>query len=238
MAANSPLTGPLTPTLLFWGHACFGVHLRQNPWLLIDPYDPAGLGKTPGPPAVPVHYPYTTATHAHADHAAFHTQPNATVLHAPYHDPTDPIILSSYRVFHDEFGGRLRGGTTCMLDLRIGNVRIIHAGDIGERLIGDALTWLQSPRPDVLILPAGGYYTLGADGASALATAVNPRTVMFCHTRDDGLALPELAGRDIIRKRVGDWPQEQHTQWVIPTDTKKDDTPVPTVIWLNRPAVR
>lgn len=229
-----------TISIVFWGHACFGIHRGSNTMLLIDPFDPQGLGNTPGPPAIETQYEHVIATHAHSDHAAFHTQPDATRIHAPFHDESLALRIDGHTVAHDEFGGRLRGGNTQVLDIRIGERRIVHMGDIGERLLPWKLDWLRSPRPDLLIVPAGGYFTLGADGASAFAAEVRPRFVAFCHTRDDGLALPQMAERAVIQRRVAHWPQHQSDRLQLSeerTETKDGGTSLemPTVVWFTRP---
>lgn len=219
--------------IVFWGHACFGIHVDAQPFLLIDPFDPEGLENIPGPPAIDVVYPYVIATHDHSDHAAFHTQPAAIRLHAPYTDPVHGLHIHARTVAHDEFGGRLRGGTTRILSITLNGQRIVHCGDLGERLMIDALQWLRTPTPDVLIVPAGGYFTLGADGASALATIIQPRHVIFCHTREDGLALPQLQSRDVIAKRISSWPQRQLAS--LPLSKKPTSETLPVVAWLSHP---
>lgn len=219
--------------IVFWGHACFGIHVDSQPFLLIDPFDPAGLGNIPGPPAINIRYPYVIATHDHSDHAAFHTQPDAVRLHAPYMDDAHRLTIDARTVAHDEFGGRLRGGTTQIFSITLREQRIVHCGDLGERLVGEALAWLRTPTPDVLILPAGGYFTLGADGASALAADIMPRHVLFCHTRDDGLPLPQLRSRDVIAKRVSAWPQRHLAS--LPLSKKANNECRPVVVWLERP---
>ena len=220
-------------SLAFWGHACFGIHRGDQPLLLIDPFDPAGLGRTPGPPRIPVAYTYVIATHGHSDHAAFHTQPKATRLHAP--TDTDGLRIDGRDVAHDEFGGRLRGGTTTILDVRVAGRRIIHAGDVGERLTEPAISWLSTPRPDALVLPAGGYFTLGVDGATELAAAVRARFTLFCHTREDGLALPELNDKSALRQRTRAWPS--HTGDALSLEPQGPLGPPDATIaaWLTRP---
>lgn len=225
---------PVQVELVFWGHACFGIHVDGQPLLLIDPFDPRGLAGVAGPPPIPLPYPYLIASHEHSDHAAFHTQPNAQLLHAPCPLPSGGSIDRRI-VAHDEFGGRLRGGTSQILDLRLHGVRIVHCGDLGERLQGDLLTWLQVPTPEVLIVPAGGYFTLGADGASELAAAVEATVTTFCHTQDDGLPLPPLAPQDVIRKRVARWPSEAGDRLIVRRSSQHEKPTPTTVVWLRRP---
>lgn len=220
-------------SLVFWGHACFGVHRGDAPLLLIDPCDPAGLGGTPGPPSIPVEYPYAIATHGHSDHAAFHTQPQATRLHAPTEH--DDLRIDAREAAHDEFGGRLRGGTTQMLDIRVAGRRIIHVGDLGERLNEDAIAWLSMPRPDALILPAGGYFTLGVDGATQLAAAVRARFTLFCHTRDDGLALPQLSDKRALRQRTRAWPSRTGDALSLDLPDAQEAPDATVAVWLTRP---
>ena len=227
--------------VVFWGHACFGIHRGSKPLLLIDPFDPEGLGNIPGPPAIDVAYPYVIGTHDHSDHAAFHTQRSAQRVHAPCVIGADALEIEARTAAHDEFGGRLRGGTTDMLDLRIDGLRIVHCGDLGERLIGKALEWLRAATPDLLILPAGGYFTLGVDGATELASIIRPRYVAFCHTRDDGLPLPQLQPRARIERRVAAWPQRHLA--TLPLSKAKANAnmnasqkaALPTVVWFERP---
>lgn len=219
-------------SVVFWGHACFGVHQGGTHLLLIDPFDPEGLGAVSGPTPIPVSYAYVVASHAHSDHAAFHTQGQAQQLHAPC--STEHFAIETRTVAHDEFGGRLRGGTTDILDIRIQGLRILHCGDIGERPSPSLLNWMATPTPDLLIVPAGGYFTLGADGASELAAAVDPRHVVFCHTADDGLPLPQLDGRHVVRQRTRNWPSLAADRLHLSTTpTRQGATHI--VAWLTRP---
>lgn len=227
------MTAAMPPlSVVFWGHACVGIHLNGAPFLLIDPFDPAGLGGVPGPPAVAFDYPYQTATHDHSDHAAFHLQPHAQVVGVP--STLGPLTLRYRVAAHDEFGGRLRGGSTRLLDIQGCGLRIVHAGDIGERPVGELLSWFQQPRCDLLILPAGGYFTLDADGASALALEANPHHVLFCHTRDDGLALPQMDDRATLLRRIQHWPSVHAEQFERTSDDDRSAA-LPTTIWLQRP---
>ena len=223
-------------SVVFWGHACVGVHIDGEPTLLIDPFDPAGLGAVEGPPPIPVEYPWVIATHEHSDHAAFHTQPNAQVIAAPgQHGP----LTLDYRVAaHDPLGGRLRGGTVRLLEVRALGKRIIHCSDLGERPDGPLLDWLSTPTADLLVIPAGGYFTLNADGAAELVARANPRAAFFCHTKDDGLPLNELDPQDLVEKRTAHWPQHHTNELRFDNDTHSaalTTSPQPLIVHLQRP---
>lgn len=190
--------------LRFYGHACIGVFVDDEPLLVIDPFDRGAFPEQTtldGPPDI---FPYVIATHEHADHCAFSRVGGARVLGlvADAELRVGGMSISGRHASHDEFGGRLRGGATTMLDLRFHGLRILHAGDLGERLCGSALDWLLEPKCDALIVPAGGYFTIGADAALELIDAAAPRHAVFVHCRDQGIALPELLGTEHLRQRA------------------------------------
>ena len=229
MSPGNAATSVPRLSVVFWGHACFGIHLDDAPFLLIDPFDPRGLGETPGPPALPVEYPHVVATHEHSDHAAFHTQPSARVVGVP--GSLGPLALDYRSGAHDPLGGRLRGGSVRILELRLGELRVVHASDLGERPQGALLDWLCEPTPDLLIVPAGGYFTLNADGAAELVARVQPRHAVFCHTQDDGLPLPQLDTQSLIRRRSAHWPSLQTRELHV----EPSNSPQTTVVWMERP---
>lgn len=222
---------PPTLSLVFWGHACFGLHIDGAPFLLIDPFDPKGLGGVDGPPPVTQRYPWVIATHEHSDHAAYHTQPDATVLAAP--GECGPLRLDYRPAAHDPLGGRLRGGSIRMLEIRAFGKRLIHCSDLGERPYGDTLEWLRAA--DLLIIPAGGYFTLTADGAAELVESARPKRAIFCHTRDDGLALPHLAPQAVIRRRSAHWQNLHYDELDLMQPAATD---APEICWMSRPSRR
>lgn len=190
--------------LRFYGHACIGVFVDGKPLLVIDPFDRGAFPaqtSLDGPPDI---FPYAIATHPHADHCAFSRVGGARVLGlvGDAELTVGGMRISGRRAAHDEFGGRLRGGSTTMLDLRVHGLRIVHTGDLGERLCGGSLAWLLEPTCDALIVPAGGYFTIGADAALELTDAAAPRHAVFMHCRDQGIALPELLGTEHLQRRA------------------------------------
>lgn len=218
-------------SVVFWGHACFGVHIDGHPFLLIDPFDPVGLGGVSGPSRIPLSYSFTVSTHEHSDHAAFHTQPNAKVVGVP--GTCGPLALDYRTAAHDPLGGRLRGGTVRILEIKAFGIRIVHCSDLGERPTGILLEWLTGEPIDLLIVPAGGYFTLNADGAVELAARANPKLIVFCHTADDGLPLANMQPREIVRRRSGHWPQITTRELELPLPNIQ----VPTVVEMIRPAL-
>jgi L-ascorbate metabolism protein UlaG (beta-lactamase superfamily) len=79
---------------------------------------------------------------------------------------------------------------------------VVHCGDLGERPVGKLLKWLVQVPIDVLIVPVGGYFTLGGDGALELARLLSPKAVIPCHAAEHGGMFSELASADLVLSRV------------------------------------
>ncbi|MFT4703502.1 MAG: L-ascorbate metabolism protein UlaG (beta-lactamase superfamily) [Bradymonadia bacterium] len=182
----------MTLDVRFHGHACFSLE-RAGKRLVLDPFEPGSLGGAVQLPALPDHFDAVLCTHEHADHAARHAVPSAADIGG--RAEFAGIGITSHAVFHDEHGGSLRGGTSNMLRLRSPEGTVLHCGDLGERPTSAALEWLRAVPIDVLLVPVGGYFTLGADGAAELVSLLNPRVVVPCHSADDGVALAQLSRR-------------------------------------------
>lgn len=182
----------------FFGHACFGL-TAADVAVCIDPFEPGPLIDRP---PLPDRFTHWTATHRHFDHAAGHAVPSAVEVVGE--GSVGPLRFERRTAAHDEFGGRLRGGMTDII--RVTNSEsnrvVVHCGDLGERPVGGLLEWLAAVPIDVLIVPIGGYFTLGADGARELVELLKPRAVVPCHAAEHGGRFPELASEELFLARV------------------------------------
>ena len=176
--------------LRFLGHACFEVTADDDRRLCIDPFEAGAFDGAVDLPPLDDTFDAWVASHEHADHAAGHAIPSAVRLRPPA--PWAGLSIDAIAADHDEFGGRLRGGRTDLLRFSDGDSTLVHLGDIGERPTGRVLDWLLECPIDVLIVPTGGYFTLGPDGAAELSALVQPRFVVPCHAREHGVRLPQL----------------------------------------------
>lgn len=195
--------------LRFFGHACFGVQTEEA-HLCIDPFESGAFGGAVTLPPLPDAFTHWVATHEHADHNAGHTLPSAARVAPPARGCTTEVgdvRMEATLAAHDEFGGKLRGGLTALLRLTVptpdGAKVIVHCGDLGERPAGALLDWLLAVPTDVLIVPVGGYFTLGPDGAAEVVRLVRPHTVVPCHAREHGVTLPELGSVGAFYERLG-----------------------------------
>lgn len=134
---------------------------------------------------------------------------------------------------HDEHGGKLRGGMTRVFRLRTRDGVVVHAGDLGQRPYPALLTWLNETPIDVLLLPVGGHFTLGGDGAAAWVAALNPTFAVPYHSADDGTLFTELAPRSHFLRRFPDHQNMDALELPLPEATQEQRS-CSRVVVLNR----
>lgn len=167
-------------TITWLGHSCF--ILESGGFrALLDPYrDVRGLAD------VETEADAVYCSHGHFDHA--YTE------HVRLTQGKDnPFAIKEIETFHDGEGGALRGGNTVRRFTAEG-VSVVHLGDLGHPL---SETQLAEIGPcDVLLIPVGGYYTIDAGQAKAVADAIGAAVVIPMHYRKGGVGFTELGTLD------------------------------------------
>lgn len=212
--------------LRFLGHACFLIEFESGKSLLIDPYQPGGLGGKLRYQPIPVEPSWVLTTHAHRDHS------DTSWLGGEYEVIAGGIFpeftVEVFEADHDEFGGALRGGQTNLFLIEFEGIRLLHCGDLGERLTRERVA--EFGHVDILIVPVGGYFTLGPAAASELIDILRPICVVPCHYRGPGAAIPELQPLSAFLRRFQGGPSavvESEALVSVPTRSE-----APTVLAL------
>ena len=163
-------------TITWLGHSCF--LLESGGFrVLLDPYH-----SVPGLPDVAAEADAVYCSHDHFDHN--HTQ---NVRLTTGRD--DPFTVTEVPSFHDDQGGALRGGNT-IRRFQAEGLSVVHLGDLGCALTAEQAAAL---RPcDALLVPVGGFYTIDAQGAKAVAEALSPRVIVPMHYRTEAFGLREI----------------------------------------------
>lgn len=173
--------------LRFLGHAAFDLRLGPTR-LLLDPHKPGAVGGRLQLPPIVGPFDAIASTHNHEDHNAWDPA-FGTDRWLQDGDALQGIQIETRPVFHDAHGG-VQMGLSRMVSLTWRGLRVVHSGDVGA-FAADDVAWLQDT--DVLLLAAGGTYTLGPETAAALARAVAPRVVVPMHCADPRVNLPLAA---------------------------------------------
>lgn len=178
--------------LEYLGHAAFAVYHARGT-LVIDPYESGQFDGRLAYRPIDVAAQWVVCSHEHADHNAVHAVPGAPVRlpeepQATRAQTTCPFEISRWPLDHDEYGGRRRGGSVDALRVSDGEHTIVHLSDVGQAPCAELIAaWRQ---PDVLLVPVGGYFTIGAAQAWEWVARFRPKAVVAIHYRTAACTLP------------------------------------------------
>lgn len=187
-------------TVEWYGHACFEVTTINGIRIVIDPFNPEAFAYTL--PTGPVTLAF--ASHNHSDHnhlsgvdcglcvsggdegAVVADPPEKIPEYGTYRFGGDSLSYTLLVVpsFHDDQGGERRGRNAISV-WGIDGLRIVHLGDLGCDL--DEKQVEAIGRPDLLLIPVGGYYTIDAEQAGSIVKKLSPRLVVPMHFKTDAL---------------------------------------------------
>lgn len=157
------------------GHSCFLLMGGDGTRILMDPCDPET-----GYNIRPVEVDAVTSSHDHHDHnylrLAIGESVQAITATGAYQ--VKGATITGFSTWHDNQGGNLRGANIMYL-VEMEGLRLLHAGDLGH--IPDADTLAKLGRIDILLIPIGGTYTLGPEGALTLCDLLRPAVVIPMH---------------------------------------------------------
>ena len=159
------------------GHAEFLIETESGVRIVTDPYD-AGCGY----PLRKVTADIALVSHHHHDHDAVENLGGMPRIidNAGNYTPESDVKITAVRAFHDDAGGSKRGETLLFL-IETEGLRIVHLGDLGCALNDEQLMTLN--RPDVLMIPVGGFFTIDAKQAEETASKLGARMILPMHYR-------------------------------------------------------
>ena len=154
-------------TITWLGHSCFALE-SDGYRIVIDPYQ-----GVEGLPDISTSANAVYCSHQHGDHAY------TAGVHLTEKSPS-PFTVREVASCHDDKGGSLRGPNTIRCFTAEG-LTVTHLGDLGHLLTAEQAADIGAC--DALLLPVGGYYTIDAQQARAVAQALKPRVVIPMHYR-------------------------------------------------------
>lgn len=164
----------------YLGHSSFKLKYKTAN-VVTDPFDPKMVGlKYSG-----VEAEIVTVSHFHADHnSTDKIASTKKILDGPGEYEVAGISVMGYPTFHDNKKGEERGKNTIYI-FEAEGLRIAHFGDLGH-ILNDNL-YDEIGDIDVLMLPVGGFYTIGPKEAVEIVTKVEPSFVIPMHYAVEGM---------------------------------------------------
>ncbi|MCL6635534.1 MAG: MBL fold metallo-hydrolase [Peptococcaceae bacterium] len=178
------------------GHACFAITLTSGKTVLTDPFD-AKVGYPLQNPAADI----VTVSHQHFDHNAVKMVPgNPEVVQKEGRHGLGDITVTGFPSFHDPSGGKQRGKNIIFV-IEAEGLRVCHLGDLGHVLEKGQVQ--QIGPVDVLLIPVGGFYTIGPGEAKTVVEQLNPVYVVPMHYKTSYIDFPISPPEDFLQHFPG-----------------------------------
>jgi len=167
------------------GQSCFQISVSNSKDhsadIVIDPFDESTGLKVPNFSA-----DILLVTHNHPDHNNVKdVKGTPFLIQEPGEYEVKEVFIKGIQAFHDDSNGKERGQSTIYL-IEAEEMRFCHLGDLGQKQLTDEqLEKIDSV--DVLIIPAGGIYTIDSSSAQKIISQIEPKIVIPMH-----YALPKL----------------------------------------------
>lgn len=179
--------------ITWYGRACFRLKGREAT-VITDPCPPS-TGFVAGKHDVDL----LTLSHDHKDHTYTRSITAGLTLTRPGEYEYHSVLVTGVRAFHDGSRGTDRGGNI-VFSVELDGVHVCHLGDLGHLLTEEQLSELGPV--DVLLVPAGGNFTISPAEAAEVVAQVSPKIVIPMHYAVDG-GSNDLLGPDRFLHEMG-----------------------------------
>jgi L-ascorbate metabolism protein UlaG (beta-lactamase superfamily) len=199
----------------FLGHSSFKVTSNTGTTIITDPYHTA---KEFLLSEINESADIVTVSHEHPDHNNIEAiQGNPQVVKGSV--KIKGIEFKTVLSYHDNVEGKERGNNL-IFTFKIDGINVCHLGDLGHPLNGQQLT--EIGQVDVLLVPVGGGFTIGATDATDICAQIKPKVIIPMHYKTAGLQFLEDVGdflrgkKDIIQSVKNEVEFEQGTLPTVP----------------------
>jgi L-ascorbate metabolism protein UlaG (beta-lactamase superfamily) len=208
------MAGPMEIT--WYGRACFRLKGREAS-VIADPCPPS-TGFVAGKHDVDL----LTISHGHPDHSYTRSITAGLTLTRPGEYEHHGVLVTGVRAFHDGQRGAERG-ENMIFAFEIDGVHVCHLGDLGHLLTEEQLSDLGPI--DVLLVPAGGNFTISPAEAAEVVAQVSPKIVIPMHFATDG-ASADLLGPERFVHEMGLGEPMRQPKAVLQPSSLPDETQV------------
>ncbi|MDY7019597.1 MAG: MBL fold metallo-hydrolase [Chloroflexota bacterium] len=169
------------------GHSCFLITSKKGVKIITDPYK-AGLFRGLSYRRIDESADIITVSHQHYDHNnSAIIKGNPEVLDKSGEFEVKGIEIEGISSFHDDHGGTKRG-QNIIFCFTVDGIRLCHLGDLGHELSQEQISRIGEP--DIVMVPVGGRFTIGPEGADKVIESLKPIIVIPMHFRTGKCLLP------------------------------------------------
>jgi L-ascorbate metabolism protein UlaG (beta-lactamase superfamily) len=202
--------------ITWYGRACFRLKGREAT-AITDPCPPS-TGFVAGKHDVDL----LTISHDHKDHAYTRSISAGLTLTRPGEYEYHGLLATGVRTFHDGARGAERGENV-VFAVEIDGVHVCHLGDLGHLLTEEQLSELGPI--DVLLVPAGGNFTITPAEAAEVVSQISPKIVIPMHYATDG-ASGDLQGPEKFLQEMAQAEPIHQPKAVVTASSLPDETQV------------
>lgn len=209
----------------YYGHSMFCLTLADGVKIIMDPYGAVGTY-----PKRTLSADICTVSHHHFDHDAVETSEGSPVIIETegVHTPKDGIRITGIPTFHDETNGSKRGSNLIFV-IEADGLKIVHLGDLGHLLSNTQVAAIG--KPDILMLPVGGYYTIDASTALQVMKQLQPAVTIPMHYQTSAsMDMPITPVADFLQL-LPISPEPMKLCRITPEDIAER----PAVLWMTTP---
>lgn len=206
----------------YLGHSSFLLR-GKTAKVITDPYDSKMVGITFPKQEADI----VTISHQHKDHndtSRIEGEPLIIYLPGEYEKKT--VRVTGYDSDHDNQKGKKRGNNT-IYKIEIDDISVLHLGDLGHILSDDLVEEIDAV--DVLLIPVGGFYTIGPDQAVKTISQIEPSFVIPMHyksTKVKGEGFEKLATLEEFLKQADSLGVESIKKLSLKKSDITDDTKI------------
>ena len=178
----------------WFGHSCFLLTSAAGVKLLMDPFKPESYLSYP---RVLTDAAIVTVSHEHNDHNYLDDiAGKPEVLRGSLDKKINGIHIKGLSAFHDDVRGKERGVNTIFC-VTMDDINICHLGDLGH--VPSAAEISLIGKVDVLLVPVGGVFTIGIDGATEVIGAIKPHISIPMHYKTGECQFLQWSSGDFVK---------------------------------------
>jgi len=214
--------------ITYYGHACFTV-AAGGKTVAIDPFDASVGYQVPDLEA-----DVCLTTHGHGDHSNTKAVSGgqATLIAQPGVQQAAGLTFTGVAAPHWSAPADKRRGDVVMFRWEMAGVALAHLGDLGRQLTDEQVE--QLGHVDVLMVPVGGYFTIGPEDAVAVIRQLQPRVVIPMHYQTAATSdrLPIAPVSEFLKVVPPDWlkAEQQTTTLELTAENVAPEGPLRVIV--------